>query len=143
MCRLAGSIASDTCALGSAREVATKRAVLAVISVGLVAMAGSPTAAGEIDPSSPRTIDAVGESVTKLAESKGALGAYFDRETEQFVIVVAQADRQLITKADTDVFPAQVVVETRDIDQVTIDAIEARLEGMRHEVSDFAYAFGV
>lgn len=108
-----------------------------------MALTGPPTTAVEPNPSTvARSVDDRGRQATDVAASRGALGAYVDAESDEVVIVVPKGRRGSITAADIVGIPGKVVVQERNLDRGTIDAILGRLEAMRGEIPEYAYAFG-
>ncbi len=108
-----------------------RRVGLAIAAVAMLALAGSPTGAVEPeDRTVAQTIDERGREASALAGSRGALGTYYDAESNRYVIAVAKGQGSTISASEIAELPGEVVVEERDIDQKTIDAVSERLEGM-------------
>ena len=103
----------------------------------------SPDTTVQAGPGAPRPEDAVGQDLSDIALSSGALGVYFDPGKSRFVVIVPSSNPSAFTVAEAAGLGADVTIEVRDIDQSTIDTITTRLERMRTTIPEpFAYGFG-
>lgn len=87
--------------------------------------------------------EAEGRALSDLAQAKGALGAYFDRETSTYVVVVPSSDPGVFTRADAGEVAVDVRIEHQSIDHATIAAIASKLESKRATgEAPYDYGFG-
>jgi hypothetical protein len=99
-------------------------------------------AAASADAAADASREAAAVKLETLAESRGALGTYFDKTTDQYVVVVSATASSTFSVAEVAHLNLKVRVEQRAIDRATIDRVENALESARSTVSSRSYGFG-
>ena len=118
-------------------------ALVALVSLGLAAPGGAfVTAGGVLGEVDPAVREADGVRLEGIAESKGALGVFFDEARGQYVVVVPASATSTFSVADASGLNFSVRLEKRSIDRATIDRIEQALEAIRPAIKQYSYGFG-
>lgn len=114
-----------------------------IVIAGLVVAVTPLSASAESDAADVR--DAAKElAVAQLeatADSRGALGLYFDEAAREFVVVLPEAAAGRFKTADVASLGLAVRVETRKIDRETVETIEDEVVALRPDIPlQFGYS---
>ena len=119
----------------------SRRLPLWLALLGLLALPLSAGPALGAQGRSADALEAAGPKLDALAHKHGALGTYLDGATGQFVVVVPAHGPSSFAASDVAALRVPVRVESRSIDQATIDRIEGALLALRPSLPHYAYAF--
>jgi hypothetical protein len=109
-----------------------------------VAAAGSGVARGAASIAEAlraEAVEAAGSALEALADSKGALGYYWDDEAKQYVVVVPRQGGSSFEASDASGLAADVRVESRDITRAEVDAIGDALSALRPSMKGLGYGY--